>query len=536
MLSGGVRPPVRLHRRRTHHRGCRSGPVGRSHGNHHPQLHHDRQRCRHPALDGEPADTGDWVPPHQPDARLRVPVHGRLAQRQLQYRRPGRGGTTPPTGGTVFGGTDNNDINAAIFNVFAAHNHMHDWAYNLGFTAATHNLEQSGGDQVVGSAQAGATQGAPTFAGRDASDAVTPADGTPVQAQTYLWQPIAGAFYPQCTDGSFDMSLMAHQYGHAIANRMVGGPATGLTSAADGQARAIGEGFSDLAAVEYLHEYGYAPADNEDPFTIGAYVTGNGQRGVRNYSMAQSPLNYSNVQGYDGSGGASPQDDGEIWAAVNHDIRQALLAKYPPSSSSAAAECADGRLAASSCPGNRRWMQLAFDALLLMPSGASMVQARDAMLAADAARFGGANQPELWTAFARRGLGQGAVSDGSDDADPAPGFASPLRADESTLSFKPTAAEEPGSPAVDAELFVGDHEAGATPVTDIDPSTPLDDKVDVVPGSYAFTVRADGYGAQKLQRTIPATPMWRSVSRCPPTGRPRTRARRLRGRGPTATS
>ncbi len=329
MLSGGVRPPVRLHRRRTHHRGCRSGPVGRSHGNHHPQLHHDRQRCRDPALDGEPADTGGWVPPHQPDARLHIPVHGRLAQRQLQSAGLVAGGTTPPTGGSVFGGTDNNDINAAIFNVFAAHNHMHDWAYNLGFTAATHNLEQSGGDQMVGSAQAGATQGAPTFAGRDASDAVTPADGTPVQAQTYLWQPIAGAFYPQCTDGSFDMSLMAHQYGHAIANRMVGGPATGLTSTADGQARAIGEGFSDLAAIEYLHEYGYAPADDEDPFTIGAYVTGNGQRGVRNYSMAQSPLNYSNVQGYDGSGGASPQDDGEIWAAVNHDIRQALLANTP---------------------------------------------------------------------------------------------------------------------------------------------------------------------------------------------------------------
>ena len=54
-----------------------------------------------------------------------------------------------------------------------------------------------------------------------------------------------------------------------------------------------------------------------------------------------------------------------------------------------------------------------FDAWLLMASGAvSMVDARDAMLAADLIRFGGANQALLWNAFARRGLGSGAASAG----------------------------------------------------------------------------------------------------------------------------
>ena len=106
-------------------------------------------------------------------------------------------------------------------------------------------------------------------------------------------------------------------------------PRRGLTSSADGQARAIGEGFADALAVGYLHDLGYAPADDEDPFAVGAYVSGNGSRGIRNYSMAASPLNYSDVQGYDGSGAGGPHDDGEIWAAVNYEIRQALVAKYP---------------------------------------------------------------------------------------------------------------------------------------------------------------------------------------------------------------
>ncbi len=85
----------------------------------------------------------------------------------------------------------------------------------------------------------------------------------------YLWQPIARAFYPPCVDGDFDMSVIGHEYAHAISNRMVGGPDNGLTSSADGQARAMGESFSDLTAVEFLHEYGLSPVDDENPFAVG---------------------------------------------------------------------------------------------------------------------------------------------------------------------------------------------------------------------------------------------------------------------------
>ena len=46
----------------------------------------------------------------------------------------------------------------------------------------------------------------------------------------------------------------------------------------------------------------------------------------------------------------------------------------------------------STCPGNRRWVQLMFDSFLLQQGATSMLDARDAMLAADQMRFGGANQ------------------------------------------------------------------------------------------------------------------------------------------------
>jgi hypothetical protein len=355
-------------------------------------------------------------------------------------------------------------------NVFVAHNHMHDWSKGLGFTAATFNME--GDDPVLGNVQAGATSVPHTFSGRDAANGTTPADGTSPSLTSYLWQPIAGAYYPRCVDGSFDMSLLAHEYAHAIANRMVGGSSAGLTSGADGQARAIGEGFADSAAVAYLLDHGYAPADDEDPFTIGAYVTGDKANGVRSYSMAHSPLNYSNVQGWDGSGRSSSADDGEIWAALNHDVRAALLAAHP----------ADG---------NRRWMQIAFDALLTIPTDATMIDARDAYIdAADPA-----DQGALWTAFARRGLGSDASSTGTDDPNPVPGFESPLRTDESTVTF---------APGVAAELYVGDYEAGVTPVADTDPSTGRDDTFGLVPGHYSFVARANGRGAHRFERDIPA--------------------------------
>jgi extracellular elastinolytic metalloproteinase len=402
---------------------------------------------------------------------------------------------------TTFLSPRRNDRNASIANLFAMHNRMHDWAFHLGFTERNFNMQEvnfSGrgrpNDPEQGNAQAGAvTGGPPLFFARDNANQITFNDGIAPITNMYLWQPIAGAFYAPCVDGDYDMSVIGHEYTHAISNRMVAGPDAGLVGP---QAGAMGESWSDLTAVEYLYEFGFSPVDDENPFAVGPYVTGDKRAGIRNYGMNRSPLNYSNI-GYDTTG---PQvhADGEIWSATNFDIRRAFVRRYGKLGQLG---CANGETPASQCSGNRRWMQLVFDAYLLPATGkVSFVDMRDAYLIADRMRFGGANQDLLWNAFARRGLGRGAFSNSVADANPIPSFRSPF-AGEASVAFRPT--DSTGEP-IKAELFVGRHEARSMPVADSRPNTLLGSRVELVPGSYQFLVRGDGFGSKRLRMTLSA--------------------------------
>jgi extracellular elastinolytic metalloproteinase len=403
---------------------------------------------------------------------------------------------------TTFTSPARNDIDAAIANLFVMHNRMHDWSYFLGFTEENSNLQDfnfgEGGrenDPEHGNAQAGGVSGGPpTYAARDNANQITPPDGSLPITNMYLWQPIPGAFYSPCVDGDYDMSVIGHEYTHAITNRMIAGPDVGLSGPQGG---AMGESWSDLAAIEYLHEYDFVPVADENPFAVGPYVTGDPTAGIRNYGMNDSPLNYSDIE-YD-LVGQQVHADGEIWSATNYDIREGLNDRYDssfPSSDDALQEsCADGELDAEECSGNRRWAQLMFDSYLLMPVTPSMVDARNALLAADVLRFGGANQDVLWNAFARRGLGVGASSNTSADANPVPSFESD-HANNATVVWRANATG--GQNPANAELLLGDYEARVMPVADRDPSTPTDHTFEIVPGTYDFIARADGYGATRF--------------------------------------
>jgi extracellular elastinolytic metalloproteinase len=408
----------------------------------------------------------------------------------------------------VFTSPQQNDIDAAIANLWAMHNRMHDWAYFLGFTEQTFNLQSFnfglGGaenDPEQGNAQAGGIVGGPPgFTARDNANQITGPDGTAPITNMFLWQPIAGAFHPPCVDGDYDMSVIGHEYTHAISNRMVGGPDQGLITFQGGS---MGESWSDLAATEYLAENGYVPLDGENPFAVGVYVTGNKQVGIRDYPLDDNPLNFSDI-GFDLTG-PEVHADGELWNALNWDIRNALNAKYdglfPSSDKQLLRACADGALPADRCPGERRWIQLVFDSFLLMPANVTMVGARDAMLAADVTRFGGANQAELWNAFAARGLGEAASTTGGADTNPVAGFTSPF-ATEGTVDFRPV--DEDGEAVANGRLFVGHYEARVTPVADSNPATALGSSLQMVPGSYDLLVQAPGHGALRTQVTVRA--------------------------------
>ena len=430
----------------------------------------------------------------------------------------------------VHGGLHNsNDIDAAIANLFAVHNRVHDWAYHLGLreregAAQVSNFGQTlltkQNDPELGNSQAGAVQGgAPSYTGRDNANQLTLNDGIAPLTNMYLWQTIGGAIYTPCVDGDFDAAVIAHEYGHLIQNRMVD-PENGLGG---DQGRALGESWSDLTAVEYLNGFGLVDP-GQNPFAVGAYVTGDAEKGIRNHAMSSSPLNYADV-GYDficnigllDVEGNCPDmaqvhSDGEIWSATNYDIRQGLVAKYdaayPSTDAVLQRRCAAGDLPADRCPGNRRWIQIMHDAMLLVPGAPSMVDARDAYLAADLARASDpalswpSNQAELWLAFARRGLGQLAASAGGGDFDPLPDYSSP-RENNASITFKLVAGEE-GKAPVAGEVFVGRYEARANPVADTIASTGVGDTRLFAPGTYDFLVRADGHGHQRFTRTLKA--------------------------------
>jgi extracellular elastinolytic metalloproteinase len=390
----------------------------------------------------------------------------------------------------VFASPQRNDADAAIANLFVMHNRMHDWAFHLGFTEAAWNLqavnvsgEGLGGDAEQGRAQANAIGGS-----RNNANQGTPRDGLPPTTNMFLWQPIAGTSYPPCVDGDYDMTVIGHEYTHAITNRMIAGPNTGIGSFQGG---AMGESWGDMMAGEYLFEYGLRPPGNS-PFITGGYVTGNLINGIRNYDMTRSPLNYSDV-GYDRVGSAVHQD-GEIWSATNMRIRSSFLARYGEGTPSLQARCADGLVNVNECPGNRRWAQLVFDSFLLQASNQfSMLDMRDNMLAADLVRFGGANQDIMWNRFAESGMGQDAAS-GPSDTDPVPSFASPY-ADNATVTLRPVGE----SLDANIRLYVGDYEARAVPVADTDPETAIPDTFQIVPNTrFQFVAVGAGYGHRKF--------------------------------------
>ncbi|MDQ3778467.1 MAG: M36 family metallopeptidase, partial [Actinomycetota bacterium] len=442
------------------------------------------------------------------------------------------------------------DDAAAVTNLFVAHNRMHDWAYHLGFTERNWNAQDFNfgmtdiafeNDPIIGDAQSGALTTT-----RDNANMITFPDGVASITNMYFWQPIAG-FYAPCVDGDFGMDVIGHEYGHMIENRMEGKGSnrTGF------HAGAMGESAGDLFGVEYLNSNGFGPVADEHPQSAGAYDTGNKLRAIRNYAMSMpyfgaapapsqqltvNALNFSDI-GYDVTE-TQVHADGEIWSATQYEIKQTLIEKYnaqfPYSDVGLRRACNDSGMPASSCPGNRRWIQLYFDMMLLAPANLSMLDGRDAMLAADVMRFGGANQRELWGVYAHRGFGVNSfttnqcaneVPTGNPcagaghttaniDTNPTPDFSSPHHAS-TTVTFD--VRSRPGGGSIPARVYVGHYERDVSPIADTDPATTppatdppgrgwqginLDNVADMIPGTYEFFVHAAGYGHHRFRETI----------------------------------
>ena len=372
------------------------------------------------------------------------------------------------------------DSDASATNLFYQHNRVHDEFYSYGFTESAGNFQSDGGDPIMGLVQAGAISGgSPTYTGRDNAYMLTLPDGIPPWSGMFLWEPINDAFEGPCRDGDFDAGVIEHEYAHGLSNRHVG---TEDGSLGGHQSGSMGEGWGDWYALNYTHKN-----DLQDNSVLGAYVTGNDERGIRNWAYDDTEANFGDI-GYD-LGGAEVHSDGEIWTAALWDLRKGLVEKFGEQEGSEISSF------------------IVTDGMPLAPNDPSMLDMRDAIMKALDIRYHSRGdfdvlQDSVYGAFAGHGMGLHASNEksesdptGASDIDPTPSFTHQNGALNGTVTGRVVNAST-GDPVADARIMLGTLEAGVTPVA----ITGADGQfsVDAVTGRYPLTIAARGFGARTL--------------------------------------
>jgi hypothetical protein len=297
--------------------------------------------------------------------------------------------------------------NAAQVNLFHLANVLHDIHYRFGFTEAAGNFQLNnynrggeGNDALEADVQDGADAG-----NTNNANFATPPDGLAPRLQLYEFTHTS----PR-RDSSLDSSIVIHEYGHGVSSRLTGGPSNANALVAL-QSRGMSEGWSDWHALMMVQQAADLP---EDAAGQGAYVLGqpSGAAGIRrqpySFDMTVNPVTFD---GFGAGFGQSirSHDTGEIWGSALWDLNWLLIDKYGYDADLYTGYTGAGVGAA----GNKLALKLVMEAMKLQPANPSFTQGRDAILAADEAIRGGANACEIWTAFARRGLGEFAATEGA---------------------------------------------------------------------------------------------------------------------------
>ncbi|MGV3664389.1 MAG: M36 family metallopeptidase [Prosthecobacter sp.] len=295
---------------------------------------------------------------------------------------------------------------ASVTQLFYWTNFMHDRMYELGFTEAAGNFQTDnfgrgglGNDPVNSEAQDGS--------GTNNANFSTPVDGGRGRMQMFNWtNPTPDR------DGSFEAEVVLHEYGHGVSNRLVGGPSVTISSLAT---RGMGEGWSDFYGLALTAEATDNPHGNWSRAGWSRYLTSgwlseNYYYGARRYSystdMTKNPHTFRDIDPnlvdwhvnvprnptYAATQDASQVHYvGTVWATTLWDMRANLILKH------------------GFAIGNERALFLVTEGMKLGPANPNFVQARDGILQAALVSHP-ADLGEVWTAFAKRGMGDGAAA------------------------------------------------------------------------------------------------------------------------------
>ena len=293
----------------------------------------------------------------------------------------------------------------AVTNLFYWNNIIHDVQYQYGFNEQGGNFQVNnygkggaGNDSVRAEAQYGS--------GTNNANFGTPPDGQRPRMQMFIWTTPT----PD-KDGDLDASIVVHEYGHGISNRLVGGPSN---VSCLGNTQQAGEGLSDWWALAYTAKPGDTGPQGRG---IGTYAlnqptTGVGIRQLR-YSTDQAINNWT-YQSINGA--AVPHGVGSRWAQAAWEVYWALVNQHGFSSN---------LYLANGNAGNQRMMLYVNEGLKNTICSPAFTDIRNGIIQAAMNSHGGEDVCRIWTAFAAFGLGSNAVSGGSNSLSPTNGFAVP---------------------------------------------------------------------------------------------------------------
>lgn len=374
-------------------------------------IHGNRSLSTNPYNRFAPANTGPgstngW---HQDGTNTFTDTRGNNVYAQEDANADNSGGVRPNPINYTFDypytqglGTSAANQNASITNLFYWNNLIHDALYMMGFDEPsgnfqTNNLNRNGlgNDHVFADAQDGS--------GSNNANFYTPTDGSNPRMQMFLWN--YSTTYQ--ADSDFDNAIIAHEYGHGWSIRLTGGPANSscLSNVEQG-----GEGWSDYLGLMLTTNWAsLSPniASANIPRGIGTYVLGTPTTGpgIRPYKYSYDMANINPIVKYGAVANTSfsqPHGIGSIWCTMLWDMTWEII-------------LSDNHIDpnvfnVNDMRGNVAALKLVNEGLRLQPCSPSFVQARDAILAADAALFQGRYKCAISRAFSRRGLGKNASS------------------------------------------------------------------------------------------------------------------------------